>query len=255
MKNIAVITGASSGMGRRFAETVFESGKKLDEVWIIARRLDKLEEIKTAFPTRAISLDLTGNEDLEKYRKLLEEERPNVLLLINASGFGKFRGTVDVPLEENLGMVDLNCKALMAMCQMTIPYMPADSNIINIASVAAFQPVPYINVYAASKAFVLSYSRGLHCELRPKGITVTAVCPFWTKTEFFNRAVDAGKDAIVKKYTAMYLPEQIVQRAWRDMVRGRQVSKFGFVARGQAMLAKILPHRFVMWYWMKQQKL
>lgn len=255
MKNIAVITGASSGMGRRFAETVYESGKKLDEVWVIARRLDKLEEIKTAFPTRAVSLDLTNKDDLEKYKKLLEEEHPRVLLLVNASGFGKFRATVELPLETNFDMVDLNCKALMAMCQLTIPYMPAESNIINIASVAAFQPVPYINVYAATKAFVLSYSRGLYCELRSKGITVTAVCPFWTKTEFFNHAVVTGEEAVVKKYTAMYQPEQIVQRAWRDMVKCRQVSKFGFVARFQAALAKILPHRFVMWYWMKQQKL
>ena len=255
MKRIAVITGASSGMGRRFAETVLASGKRLDEVWIIARRLDKLQEVTTGFPTRAISLDLTEGEDLKRYQALLEEERPQVVLLINASGFGKFRATMDIPLEENFGMVDLNCKALMAMCQLTIPYMPRDSNIINIASVAAFQPVPYINVYAATKALVLSYSRGLYCELRPKGITVTAVCPFWTKTAFFDRAVDTEKDAIVKNYTAMYLPEQIVRRAWRDMKQGRQVSKFGFVARFQAMLAKLLPHRFVMWYWMKQQKL
>ena len=138
---------------------------------------------------------------------------------------------------------------------MTVPYMASKAHIVNIASVAAFQPVPYINVYAATKAFVLSYSRGLFCELRSKGIGVTAVCPFWTKTEFFNRAVNAGQDAVVKKYTAMYAPEQIVRRAWRDVKKGRQVSKFGFVARGQAMLAKLLPHRFVMWYWMRQQKL
>ncbi|MBR5280941.1 MAG: SDR family NAD(P)-dependent oxidoreductase [Clostridia bacterium] len=255
MKKIAVVTGASSGMGRLFAETLSSSGKELDEVWVIARRKDRLEELKTILPARPLSLDLTNPGDLAKYEALLKEEQPQVLLLINASGFGKFRATVELPLEENFGMVDLNCKALMAMCQMTIPYMPADSNIINIASVAAFQPVPYINVYAASKAFVLSYSRGLYCELKPKGITVTAVCPFWTKTEFFNRAVAADQDAVVKKYTAMYMPEQIIKRAWRDMKKGRQVSKFGFVARFQAILAKILPHRFVMWYWMKQQKL
>lgn len=255
MKKIAVITGASSGMGRHFAETLSKSGKDLDEVWVIARRKDRLETLKTILPARPIPLDLTDSADLAQYAALLAAEQPQVLLLINASGFGKFQATVDLPLEENFGMVDLNCKALMAMCQMTIPYMPAGSNIINIASVAAFQPVPYINVYAATKAFVLSYSRGLYCELRPKGITVTAVCPFWTKTEFFNRAVAADQDAVVKKYTAMYLPEQIVSRAWRDMKRGRQVSKFGFVARFQAMLAKMLPHRFVMWFWMKQQKL
>lgn len=255
MKTIAVITGASSGMGRRFAETVYEYGKNVDEVWVIARRLEKLQEIQTPFPVRALALDLTDSRDLARYGTLLSVEKPEVALLINASGFGKFQATMETSFEENVAMVDLNCKAVMAMCQMTVPYMPAGANIVNIASVAAFQPVPYINVYAATKAFVLSYSRGLFCELRGKGITVTAVCPFWTKTEFFNRAVEAGHDAVVKKYVAMYEPEQIVRRAWRDVRKGRQVSKFGFIARGQVGLAKILPHRFVMWYWMKQQKL
>lgn len=255
MKRIAVITGASSGMGRRFAETIYEYGTNLDEVWIIARRMDRLQAVKTPFPVRPLSLDLTKDEDLTHYEALLKEEAPSVALLVNASGFGKFQATMETPLEENVGMLNLNCKALMTMCQMTVPYMASNAHIVNIASVAAFQPVPYINVYAATKAFVLSYSRGLFCELRPKGIQVTAVCPFWTKTEFFNRAVHAGQDAVVKKYTAMYAPEQIVRRAWRDVKKGRQVSKFGFVARGQAMLAKMLPHRFVMWYWMRQQKL
>ena len=126
---------------------------------------------------------------------------------------------------------------------------------MNIASVAAFQPIPYINVYAATKAFVLSFSRALNRELKSRGIGVTAVCPFWTKTEFFNRAIDESENPVVKKYTAMYEPEQIVGRAWRDLKRGRDVSKFGFVARFQAALAKILPHSFVMSYWMRQQKL
>lgn len=152
-------------------------------------------------------------------------------------------------------MVDLNCKAVMAMCQNSIPYMQKGAKIINIASVAAFQPIPYINVYGATKAFVLSYSRALNRELRSRGISITAVCPFWTKTEFFNRAIEREENAVVKKYVAMYVPEQIVKRAWRDAERGRDVSKYGFVARFQMLLAKILPHSFVMSYWMHQQKL
>ena len=133
--------------------------------------------------------------------------------------------------------------------------MHRGARIINIASVAAFQPIPYINVYAATKAFVLYFSRALNRELKKRGITVTAVCPFWTKTEFFNRAVSAQSDAVVKKYTAMYRPEQIVTRAWRDAKRGKDVSKFGFVARAQAGLCKLLPHSLIMTIWQKQQKL
>ena len=125
-----------------------------------------------------------------------------------------------------------------------------------IASVAAFQPIPYIATYAASKAFVLSYGRALNKELRKSnGARCLCVCPFWTKTEFFNRSIDLEKDAVVKKYVAMYMPEQIVNRAWKDAKKGKEVSMYGFTARAQTFLAKILPHSFVMNYWMNQQKL
>ena len=251
MKKIAVITGASSGMGRRFAETVKEWGS-FDEVWAIARRADRLEELKASvpFPVKGISLDLTDRASFAAYAALLAEEKPQVALLINASGYGKFSAAMDVPLEVNLNMVDLNCMALMAMCQMTVPYMTEGGRIINIASVAADQPIPYINVYAASKSFVLRYSRALNRELKKLGIGVTAVCPFWTKTEFFDRAINADEEPVVKKYAAMYEPDQIVFRAWRDAKRGCDVSRFGFIARGQSLLTKILPHSLVMSVWM-----
>lgn len=255
MKKIAVITGASSGMGKRFVETINEYGKKLDEVWVIARREDRLKELKCAYPIRPVALDLTDRKSFDEYRALLEEEKPEIALLVNASGFGKFNATLDSSVEENLNMVDLNCQALMAMSQISITYMTKGSSIINIASVAAYQPIPYINVYAATKAFVLYFSRALNQELKKQGIAVMALCPFWTKTEFFNRAIEEDKDKVVKKFVAMYYPDQLVKRAWRDLKRGKEVSQYGFIARGQTLLTKIMPHSFVMWYWMNQQKL
>ena len=228
MKRIAVITGASSGMGRRFAETVDTFGR-FDEVWVIARHEAALEGLRerVPFPVRPLALDLTDRSSFATYAKALTEEPVEVGLLVNASGFGKFRAVVDTPLEVNLNMVDLNCQAVMALCQLTIPYMPEGGQIINIASVAAFQPIPYIDVYGASKAFVLSFSRALNWELRGRGIRVMA----------------------------MYEPEQLVQRAWRDAKRGKDVSQFGFVARFQTGLTKLLPHSLVMDVWMHQQKL
>ena len=256
MKRIAVITGASSGMGRRFAETVDTFGR-FDEIWVIARHEAALEGLRerVPFPVRPLALDLTDRSSFATYAKALAEEPVEVGLLVNASGFGKFRAVVDTPLEVNLNMVDLNCQAVMALCQLTIPYMPEGGQIINIASVAACQPVPYIGVYAASKAFVLSYSRSLNRELDDKDISVMAVCPFWTKTEFFDHAVVNEEKPVVKKYAAMYEPQQIVARAWRDAKRGKDVSKYGFVARLQMALVKILPHGLVMDIWLSQQKL
>ena len=256
MKRIAVITGASSGMGRRFAETVDTFGH-FDEIWVIARHEAALEGLRerVPFPVRPLALDLTDRSSFATYAKALTEEPVEVGLLVNASGFGKFRAVVDTPLEVNLNMVDLNCQAVMALCQLTIPYMPEGGQIINIASVAAFQPIPYIDVYGASKAFVLSFSRALNRELRDRGIRVMALCPFWTRTAFFARATVNGGESVVKKYVAMYEPEQLVQRAWRDAKRGKDVSQFGFVARFQTGLTKLLPHSLVMDVWMHQQKL
>ena len=256
MKKIAIITGASSGMGKVFAETI-NTYDTFDEVWVIARRLDRLESLQETvpFPVRPIALDLTDRESFRHYEELLENAQTNVSLLVNCSGYGKFQAACETPLAQNLNMVDLNCEALMAMCQLTIPYMHAGAQIINIASVAACQPVPYIGVYAASKAFVLSYSRSLNRELDDKDISVMAVCPFWTKTEFFDHAVVNEEKPVVKKYAAMYEPQQIVARAWRDAKRGKDVSKYGFVAQLQMALVKILPHGLVMDIWLSQQKL
>ena len=255
MKKIAIITGASSGMGRRFAETVDELGK-VDEIWAIARRADRLEELKKTapYPVRPISLDLSRAEAADELQQMLEAEQPAIRLLVNASGFGKFQRTDETPLADNMNMVDLNCRAVLALCQVCLPYMKPGSKILNIASVAAFQPIPYINVYGATKAFVLSFSRALNREVKPLGIRVMALCPFWTKTEFFDRAV-VTEDAVVKKYIAMYDPKDIVKRAWADLKKGRDVSIYGFKARGQVALVKLLPHSLVMDIWMKQQKL
>ena len=256
MKDIAIITGASSGIGKQFTLSLKQHGK-FDEVWVIAIDRQGLENLKTEVPfeLKILPMDLTKNESYEEYKKILEEEKPNVKLLINCSGYGKFDKTTNLTYEENIGMIDLNCRGLTSITILTIPYMTKGANIVNIASVAAFQPIPYINVYAASKAYVLSFSRGLNMELKHEGIHVMAVCPFWTKTKFFERAIDKTKKAVVKKYTAMYEPEMIVNRTWRDLKLKKDVSKYGFVARFQAVLCKILPHSFVMRYWMNQQKL
>ena len=88
-----------------------------------------------------------------------------------------------------------------------------------------------------------------------RGIGVTAVCPFWTNTEFFDRAIPKDREPVVKSYAAMYEPEQIVRRMWRDAKKGKEVCRYGFIARSQSLMAKLLPHRLIMDVWMKQQKL
>ena len=258
MKNICVITGASSGIGKEFfAEIVNDNSFKFDEYWVIARNASRLEELKalTNTPVKVIPLDLSKESSLEEYRRLLEEEKPEISLLVNCSGFGKFESTVKVGYDVTMNMIDLNAKATAAMDIISLDYMKSGDGIINIASVAGYQPIPYINVYGATKAFVLNFTRALAEEVKHKGIRVMAVCPFWTKTEFFDRAVKPDADAVVKTYIAMYEPKQIVGRALSDYKKGKAVSLFGFMTKAQLLLVKLLPVSMVMKVWKGQQKL
>lgn len=255
MKRIAIVTGASSGMGAGFARTAAQH-VEFDELWVIARRAERLEQLRQELSGQTVvpvPMDLTDPAQLATLNAKLAQAEANIVLLINAAGFGKFQAVLDVPQKIADSMLDLNCRALMDLCYICLPYMQRGARILNIASVAAFQPVPYIAEYAATKAFVLSFSRSLWKELRPQGITVTALCPYWTRTEFFDIANTATEKDRVTYFNAMYRPEELVQRGWRDLLRGRDISTYGFIARAQIVLVKLLPHRLVMYIWCKQQ--
>lgn len=257
MKNIIVVTGASSGMGREFAIQISKI-ENVDEIWAIARDKDGLDNLKDliSIPIISIPLDLTNVEEIKVYKNMLETEMPNVKILVNCAGFGKFGHEETISTDIKLNMIDLNIKAIVSLVDYTLPFMDKNSYIVNIASCAAFQPIPYINVYAATKAFVLSYSRALNNELKYRKIHVLAVCPFWTKTRFFDRAIDKTKKDVVINYVAMYEADKVIKKAIKDMYNLRKdVSVYGFVNKFQRFLVKFLPHKFVMKVWMKQQKL
>ena len=250
---IAVITGASSGMGREFVLRLAKE-KKLDEIWVIARRLERLQSLQDLVPdvrVRPLAMDLTREDSLAECKTLLAAENPDVSVLVNASGFGKFGVFEDIELSEQLNMIDLNDKAYVAMTYLTLPYMRAGGEIYQLDSLSSFQPVPYITVYGATKAFVLSFSRALNVELKKRKIRCMAVCPGWVKTEFFDRAV---RDDTITYYNRFFTPEQVVTRALRDMKKGKDVSVCGASVRAQVRLTKLLPHRLVMKIWCRQQK-
>ncbi len=251
--NIAIITGASSGMGREFARRLSEI-HNYDEIWVIARRRDRLEELakELTTPIRVVPLDLTKNESFEELKALLEAEKPVVKTLVNASGFGVFEKFENIPLDKQLDMIDLNSKALMAVTYIVMPYLKKGSEVYQIGSLSSFQPVPYIATYGATKAFVLSFTRAVNSEYKSSGIKMMAVSPGWVKTEFFDTAV--VDDSVITYYNQFFTAEQVVTRAIKDMRRGKDVSVVGPMIRAQVLLTKILPHSIVMWIWKKQQK-
>ena len=250
---IAVITGASSGMGREFVRQL-SAEERFDEIWVIARRLERLYELKEEIGpnVRPIAMDLTRGECLEEYKQMLEKEKPEVAVLVNAGGYGKFEAFENLNLDEQLGMIDLNAKALTAMTYVTLPYLKKGSRVYQLGSLSSFQPVPYIGVYGATKAYVLSFTRAINAELRHTGIKMMAVCPGWVKTEFFDRAV--VDDGVITYYNQFFTSEQVVKRAIRDMKRGKDVSVVGPMIRAQVFATKLLPHKLVMKIWLKQQK-
>lgn len=254
--NIAIVTGASSGMGREF---VLQLGQyvNVDEIWAIARRQEALESLKeqVSVPVRPISLDLTDSASFARMEQLLAEEKPNVRLLVNAAGFGKF-GTFDrISAEDECKMIDLNCKALVMMTRLCVPYMAPGSHILELDSLSAFQPVPYITTYGATKAFVLSYSRAVNRELKPRGIRVMAMNPGWVRTEFFNRAFQSNEGNEVQYFNRLYEAKDCVATGLKDLYRRKKdYSVHGFRIRMQVRLVKLLPHSLVMNIWQNQQK-
>ncbi len=250
---IAVITGASSGMGREFVLQL-DVAEQFDELWLIARRRERLEELQPLVRARvrAVALDLTEKDSIAQYEQLLKEENPEIAVLVNASGFGQFTAFADTELNTLYGMVELNARALMGMTYVSLPYLKAGSRVYQMGSLSSFQPVPCINVYGATKAFVLSFSRALNVELKSRGIRVMAVCPFWVKTEFFGRA---KKDDTISYYSHMYEANAVVRQALRDMKKGKDVSVHGAAAKLQVLSVKLLPHKLVMKIWCAQQKI
>ena len=253
--NIAIVTGASSGMGREF---VLQLPKYVrpDEIWAIARREEALETLKRdcSLPVRPIALDLCREESFDRLAQLLESEKPNVQLLVNAAGFGKFGDFTEIPVEEECRMIDLNCKALLRMTRLVLPYMTRGSHILQLDSLSAFQPVPYITTYGATKAFVLSYSRAMNRELKSRGIRCMAMNPGWVKTEFFRHAFTTNGNK-VQYFDRLYEAKDVVRTGLRDLYRSRKdYSVHGLPVRTQVRLVKLLPHSLVMNVWLKQQR-
>lgn len=244
---IAVITGASSGMGREAMLQIADRFGGLEEIWAIARREERLEEMRRQLPVplRVLPLDLADPASWEALEQELKARRPQVRLLVNAAGYGKIGRSCEISLAGETGMIRLNCEALCAVTHMVLPYMPPHSRILQFASAAAFLPQPGFAVYAATKSFVLSYSRALNAELRARNIVVTAVCPGPVDTEFFETAESEASMAAYKKLV-MASPKRVVRTALRDSMMGKTVSVYGPVMKLFYLFSKLIPHSILL---------
>ena len=223
-KHIAIVTGASSGLGLEFVRqldvrssvTDADAGvHHIDEFWLVARNTAKLEEVARdlSTPARAVSADLSKQEDIDCIEADLGKANGVVTYLVNCAGFGRLGSWKDIANDDAAAMIDLDARAVVALTRACLPHMERGSRIIEVASAAAFCPLPYLNVYAASKAFVLRYTRALRWELHGSGITVTALCPTWVKTGFEKVARTSGGGHDVGHLLDEQTPQEVVRRA------------------------------------------
>lgn len=246
--NIAIITGASSGMGQEFALQLDKQLSKVEEFWLVARRKDKMEELSQLLDhkTRIFPFDLSNESEIKQFGEVLEISKPRICMLINCAGFGLMGSFQELGLEAQNVMIDVNCKGLIQMTHFCIPYMRKNARIIQLASSAAFVPQENFSIYAATKSFVLSFSKSLGAELRKHKIYVTAVCPGPVDTAFFDIAEQYGKTLAVKKFT-MVACERVVREAISASKQKKTMSVCSLPMQLFWIISKVIPHSFIMY--------
>lgn len=249
-KRIVIITGASSGLGKEYVKLTADKANEIDEIWLVARRLDRLQELAEKFPckTRCLSLDLTEDAGIEKLRESLEQQDIRVSILINCAGFGKIGGQGSVTADEQKGMTELNCIAAVAVTDMCVPFMGKGDRIINVCSTAAFQPLQKLSIYAASKAFLLKYTRALRIELLPRKIMVTAVCPYWIgDTEFIPVAKTPDKG--IKHFFFASNAKRVGNISYKGAMIGFPVITPGVISTIHRFFSKLFSDTALQYIW------
>lgn len=245
---VAIVTGATSGFGELFAKMIDEKCEKsIDEIWIVGRREKRLEQLAAVLSkdVRLFPMDLNDSESICQIQESLEADKIAIKILVNAAGFGINTSFENNTEKEVHDMTTLNCTALTDLTKVCLPYMTYNSRIINFASVAAFMPQPNFAVYAATKSYVLSFSRGLNAEVNKNGIYVTAVCPGPAATEFFDKAVKYGTYPKYKKFFWVK-PEKVVEKAFHDSIAKYEMSVYSLSMSGMYILTKIIPHKLLL---------
>ncbi len=254
---IALISGASSGLGREFAKQL-SNIEGIDGFWLIARRREPMEALAATLPhpSRIITADLSTDEGLLTVESLLAEEKPQIKYFINGAGYGKFGNYRELSRVDTVGMIDLNVRAVAVLSAAVLPYMPRGSHLVQLGSASCFTPLPNFAIYAASKSFVLHYSKALYAEAKPQGVSVTCFCPGWVDTGFIEKAESDPTVSGPKRsaFRPLLTPEKVVRKAIRDAERGRRMSVTNWYTRLQHTLFKLLPDCILTAVWQKMQK-
>lgn len=248
MKRIAIVTGASSGLGKEFTKQI-SNKTEFDEIWIIARRQEKLNELANQINSqknmeliKPVPLDISGRNGVYLFKEYFEKEieklndKLEIGLLINNAGFGTYGPFIETSCDRELEMIDLNCTTLTGLCSIAIPYMPKGSVLINTASLAGYMPLGNFAVYGATKSYVLNFTIALAAELKEKGIKVCALCPGSVSTEFANVASNGAR----KEVKGGIGTEKVVAQCLKRAYNGKKTSLLRFKWKFNSFLSRII---------------
>ena len=249
MKKIAVITGASSGLGTELLKHAERLHPEIDAFYIIARREDKLKRIAEGYSSGKViplPLDLSDEGSFEEYKTVLEKSGGELALLINDAGCGTIGDLAGKDYKSQTNMVDLNVRALTAITTISLPFMKEGGVILNVCSIASFAPNPGMTVYCSTKAYVLSFTKSLRFELKKRKINVCAVCPGPMDTEFLpvagiNKGVSKTFDTLPRVN-----PSMAAEGAIKAAYKGRCVYTPKAFYKFYRFLCKLLPHNLIM---------
>lgn len=248
VKRTALITGASGGLGLSFVNIFACDGYDLV---LVARNGDRLEEIKKEMEEKynvsatVVAVDLCSEDGAQKVYDATSSAGIKVDVLVNNAGFGDFGKFYMSDINKQIRMVDLNCTALMQLCHLYLGDMVklGRGNILNVDSIAAFQPGPLMSVYYATKAFVLSFSQALTRELKGTGVKVTCLCPGPIRTNFDN-AADLGESGLFKNLK-VWEPDVVAEFGYKNMKKGKSLCICGFVNKLIVFANRLAPRALV----------
>lgn len=245
----AIITGASSGLGRELAKRIKRAFPQVEEIWLVARRKERLTALAGELADvkcEILALDVASGAGIAGYQKALTDRQPDVVLLINSAGYGMLGDFDASEMSEQLGMIDVNVRAMTAVTRLTLDYMKRGARIVNISSIASFVPNARMAVYSATKYYVHAFSRALGMELLPRGIFVTAVCPGPMSTEFMAVGRITGNST-----TFRVLPRVGTGRVARGALRAAKcrlpVFTPGLFYKVYRILSALVPNTIMMW--------
>ena len=247
--NIAILTGASAGLGQEYLR-LLTADESLDQIWILARRADRLQALCESYPNKTIvplPLDLTLESAFATLAEKLEAEKPNIRILINNAGCGTVGDFADMDLSSQTRMTDLNVRALTGVTNLCLSYMTQGAVILNVGSIAGFAPNTRMAVYCSTKAYVFQFSKTLRRELKKRGISVCVACPGPMNTEFFQAGGIVGRSHALEKGLPRCHADRVAKGSLHAAQKGRGIYTPTLFYKFYRCLCKLLPHGLVMY--------